>query len=44
MQRLLVVGADVFSEEWLVVQEGNYRFRISQEDGLTVTPASLGNP
>lgn len=36
MQRLLVVGADVFSEGWLVVQEGNYRFRISQEDGLTV--------
>jgi hypothetical protein len=36
MQRLLVVGAHVFSEGWLVVQEGNYRFRISQEDGLTV--------
>ena len=36
MQRLLVVGSDVFSEGWLVVQENNYRFQVSQEDGLTV--------
>jgi len=36
MQRLLVVGSDVFQEGWLVVQDGNYRFRVSQEDGLTV--------
>lgn len=36
MQRLLVVGSDVFSDGWLVVQEGNYRFRVSHEDGLTV--------
>jgi hypothetical protein len=36
MQRLLVVGSDVYSEGWLVVQEGNYRFRVSQADGLTV--------
>jgi hypothetical protein len=36
MQRLLVVGSDVYSEGWLVIQEGNYRFHVSQEDGLTV--------
>jgi hypothetical protein len=36
MQRLLVVGSDVFREGWLVVQDGNYRFRVSEEDGLTV--------
>jgi hypothetical protein len=36
MQRLLVVGSDVFREGWLVVQKGNYRFGVSQEDGLTV--------
>ena len=39
MQRLLVVGSDVVivSQGWLVVQEGNYRFQVSQEeDGLTV--------
>lgn len=36
MQRLLVVGTDVFREDWLVVQDGNYRFRVSEEDGLTV--------
>jgi hypothetical protein len=36
MQRLLIVGADVFREGWLVVQDGNYRFRASQEEGLTV--------
>ncbi len=36
MQRLLVVGSDVFREGWLVVQDGNYRFRVSEEEGLTV--------
>ncbi len=36
MQRLLIVGSNVFSEGWLVIQDGNYRFRVSQEDGLTV--------
>jgi hypothetical protein len=36
LQRLLVVGSDVYSEGWLVVQAGNYRFNVSQEDGLTV--------
>jgi hypothetical protein len=36
MQRLLVLGSDVFSEGWLVVQNNNYRFQVSQEDGLTV--------
>jgi hypothetical protein len=36
MQRLLVVGSEVYSEGWVVVQDGNYRFRVSQENGLTV--------
>lgn len=36
MQRMIVAGTDVFSEGWLVVQEGNYRFRVSQTNGLTV--------
>lgn len=36
MQRLLIVRSDVWQEGWLVVQDGNYRFRISEEDGLTV--------
>jgi len=36
MQRLLVAGSDVFAEGWLVVQEGNYRCRVSQEGGVTV--------
>ena len=36
MNRLLVAGADVFDEGWLVVQEGRYRYRTSQDDGLTV--------
>ena len=36
MQRLLAVGSDVFSEGWLLVQKNNYRFQVSQEDGLTV--------
>jgi hypothetical protein len=36
LQRLLIAGADVYAEGWVVVQEGNYRFRTSQEDGLIV--------
>jgi hypothetical protein len=36
LQRLLVLGSDVYREGWLVVQDGNYRFRVSQEEGLTV--------
>ena len=36
LQRLLIAGADVYEEGWVVVQEGNYRFRTSQEEGLIV--------
>jgi len=36
MQRILVTGTDALDEGWLVVQEGNYRFRTSQSNGLTV--------
>jgi hypothetical protein len=36
MQRLLLWDADTFTEGWLAVQEGNYRFRTSQANGLTV--------
>jgi hypothetical protein len=36
MQRLLVVGAEVFQEPWLVVQDGRYRYRVDQDDGLRV--------
>jgi hypothetical protein len=36
MQRVLVAGTDAFDEGWLVVQEGNYRFRTSQANGPTV--------
>ncbi|HWE48365.1 MAG TPA: hypothetical protein VG273_01160 [Bryobacteraceae bacterium] len=36
IQRLLVAGSDVYREGWLVVQDGNYRFVVSQQDGLTV--------
>ncbi|ELT0909210.1 hypothetical protein TX452_06445 [Pseudomonas aeruginosa] len=36
MQRLLVAGTDTFTEGWLAVQEGNYRFHTSQANGLTV--------
>jgi hypothetical protein len=36
MQRLIVAGADVFSEGWIVVQDGNYRFHVSEEGGLAV--------
>ncbi len=36
MQRLIVAGTDAIVEGWLVVQEGNYRFRTSQANGLIV--------
>ncbi len=36
MQRSLVVGNDVCSKGWVVVQEGNYRFKVGQDDGLNV--------
>jgi len=36
MQRLLVLGSEVYTEGWVVVQEGNYRFSTSQEGGLTI--------
>lgn len=36
LQRLLVSGSDLFNEGWLIVQDGNYRFRINQSNGLTV--------
>jgi hypothetical protein len=36
MQRLFVLGNDVFSEVWLVVQDGNYRYRVSQLPGMVV--------
>jgi hypothetical protein len=36
MQRVIVAGSDTFDEGWLVVQEGRYRFRTSQANGLTV--------
>lgn len=36
MQRVLVADTDAFVEGWVTVQEGNYRFRTSQANGLTV--------
>ncbi|MGO4156639.1 hypothetical protein [Cupriavidus sp. YAF13] len=36
MQRMLVVGTDAFTEGWLAVQEGNYRFRVNHASGLAV--------
>lgn len=36
MQRVLVAGTETFNEGWLTVQEGNYRFRVSQANGLAV--------
>jgi len=36
MQRLLVVGSDVFSEGWLIVQDDNYRYRVDSGDGYRV--------
>jgi len=36
MQRLLVVDPGVFSEGWITVQDGNYRFNVSDENGMAV--------
>jgi hypothetical protein len=36
LQRLLVVDSHVFREKWIEVQENNYRFRVTNDDGLTV--------
>ena len=36
MQRVLVAGTDAYVEQWLAVQNGNYRFCTSQTNGLTV--------
>ena len=36
LNRLLIAGPDVFSEGWLVVQEGRYRYRVTQHDGYRV--------
>jgi hypothetical protein len=36
MQRLFVAGPDLFREGWVTVQDGNYRFYTSQENGLAV--------
>ena len=36
MQRMLATGTDAFTEGWLTVQEGKYRFRVSQTNGLAV--------
>lgn len=36
MQRLLVVDGDVFTEGWITVQDGNYRFNVSDENGMAV--------
>ena len=36
MQRVLVAGTDTFNGGWLTVQEGNYRFCVSQTNGMAV--------
>jgi len=36
MQRLLIAEGGVFSEGWVTVQEGNYRFHVSDENGMAV--------
>lgn len=36
LQRVLVAGTDAFAGGWVTVQVGNYRFRTSQGNGLTV--------
>jgi hypothetical protein len=36
MNRLLIAGPDVFTEGWLVVQDGRYRYRVTQGDGNRV--------
>jgi hypothetical protein len=33
------LGSEVYAEGWIVLQEGNYRFRVLQEGGLTVQMA-----
>ena len=36
MQRLLISGTNLFTEGWIVVQEGNYRYQVHQDNQLTV--------
>jgi hypothetical protein len=36
MSRILVQGTDVYDEGFLLVQEGRYRFRAMQENGVTI--------
>jgi hypothetical protein len=36
MHRLLIAGPEVFTEGWLVVQDGRYRYRVTQHDGNRV--------
>jgi hypothetical protein len=36
MQRLLIGGSEAYEEGWFSVQDGNYRFRVSQEKGVAV--------
>jgi hypothetical protein len=36
IQRLLILDADVYSEGWITVQDGNYRFHVSDENGTAV--------
>jgi hypothetical protein len=36
MQRLLIVGRDVYAEGWLLVQEGRYRYKASQDGCVRV--------
>lgn len=36
LQRLLVVGSQGFREKWVEVQQGIYRFRVTDDNGLTV--------
>jgi len=36
MSRALIVGNEVYSEGWLVVQESRYKFRTMQQNGVTV--------
>ena len=36
MNRLLIVGSGVYQEDWLVVQEGRYRYQTSLDEQLGV--------
>jgi hypothetical protein len=36
LQRMIVAETDALAERWVTVQDGNYRFRTSQGNGLTV--------